>query len=268
MGPGRWGSRGDIKLGVPRHLFGHQQHRRADRDRPQEGQLRPGAVLRHPFLPGPGRVVDPLPAALSRRPGHRVQRDVPARRAKLPARHPARVRPPWPTPCTSSTCPSATGGKVLRVLMNADLDEAVGFLATPVRRTAAAEDGDGAVRDRQRGPLALAAAHGRAHGRPARPRALRRQGHVRVRQHQERHRRPGQRHRPAGPFPGHRRRRRSELVLWLEGWSLCLAEINLLAHRLQVRRPARLPPASPTRTSPKRPATRSRSARSPTPPGF
>ena len=26
MGPGRWGSRGDIRLGVPRHLLGHQQH--------------------------------------------------------------------------------------------------------------------------------------------------------------------------------------------------------------------------------------------------
>ena len=26
IGPGRWGSRGDIKLGVPGHLLRHQQH--------------------------------------------------------------------------------------------------------------------------------------------------------------------------------------------------------------------------------------------------
>ncbi|MCK7522332.1 MAG: hypothetical protein MZV64_33955 [Ignavibacteriales bacterium] len=58
----------------------------------QEGQLRPGRVLRHPFLPGPRRVGDPLPAALPRRRRREVQRALPPRGAEQAGRALPRVR--------------------------------------------------------------------------------------------------------------------------------------------------------------------------------
>ena len=62
-------------LGQPRrhqarragHLLGHQQHVAAHRDRLAQRRVHAGTLLRHAFLPGPGRVVDPLPAAVPRR---------------------------------------------------------------------------------------------------------------------------------------------------------------------------------------------------------
>ncbi|MCX6556940.1 MAG: hypothetical protein NTW95_05845 [Candidatus Aminicenantes bacterium] len=54
------------QAGSPGHLFRFQQYRRPDRNRAQKGQLRPGIVVRHPFLPGPGRILHPLPALVSR----------------------------------------------------------------------------------------------------------------------------------------------------------------------------------------------------------
>ena len=67
LGPGRWGSRGDIKLGVPVTYSDFNNTAASDRDRPQERQLRPGTLFRHPFFPGPGRILYPLSALVSRR---------------------------------------------------------------------------------------------------------------------------------------------------------------------------------------------------------
>ena len=64
-GAGPLGQPGRHQAGRERHLLRHQQHRDAHRGRPQEGQLRARPVVRHALLPGPGRVVHPLPAALS-----------------------------------------------------------------------------------------------------------------------------------------------------------------------------------------------------------
>ena len=55
MGPGPLGQPRRHQARRQRDLRRHQQHRGADRDRPQEGQLRSRALLRHPLLPGPGR---------------------------------------------------------------------------------------------------------------------------------------------------------------------------------------------------------------------
>ena len=45
IGPGRWGSRGDIKLGVPVTYSRHQQHRDADRSRATKRKLPAGIVV-------------------------------------------------------------------------------------------------------------------------------------------------------------------------------------------------------------------------------
>ena len=72
MGPGRWGSRGDIKLGVSVTYSDINNAAVLSRDCPEEGQLRAGPFLRHPLLPGPRGGVDPVPSALPRRRGRRA----------------------------------------------------------------------------------------------------------------------------------------------------------------------------------------------------
>ncbi len=65
IGPGRWGSRGDIKLGRSGHVLRHQQHCHVDRSGPAAGKLPSRPVLRHPFFSRLGGSVDSLSAALS-----------------------------------------------------------------------------------------------------------------------------------------------------------------------------------------------------------
>jgi hypothetical protein len=137
MGPGRWGSRGDVRLGVsagyadisnaallieiarkrgnyvPDLSFG--THFFQDL---VESQIRylplypddPGVVFSDAFLRG----------------AHSILRELLPQHADL--EHTLRV----------IDVPRATSGQVLRVLMNADLDEAVGFLTPPGGGTAAA----------------------------------------------------------------------------------------------------------------------------------
>ncbi len=73
-GPGPLGLARGHPARRARHLRRHLQRGGADRGRPQEGRLHPRPLLRHPLLPGPGRVEHPLPAALPRRPRGRLQR--------------------------------------------------------------------------------------------------------------------------------------------------------------------------------------------------
>ena len=110
MGPGRWGSRGDIRLGVPRHLRRHQQHGDARRGRAQEGRLRARPLVRHALLPGPRRVVasatcrstPTTPASSSTRPSScgapnalaELRPRVRARSADVAARDRRAARPP------------------------------------------------------------------------------------------------------------------------------------------------------------------------------
>jgi pyruvate, water dikinase len=126
--------------------------------------------------------------------------------------------------------PGYTGGRILRVLLNADLDRAVAVLAEPDQ---ALPEQDGAAARAEAAaaapgaPLVLAPAHGREDRQRAGRRGPRRGRHVRVRFGQERERRTGQRHRPADPRAAEPRQR-AELLAWLDGWSRCLAEMNYL----------------------------------------
>ena len=92
-----------------------------------------------------------------------------------------------PASCASSTCRASGAGRCCGSLMNADLDEAIGFLGPPSATQVAERRTD--TEQARDGSLALAAADGRAHRGRAGPGALRGQGDVRLRQHQERHRR-------------------------------------------------------------------------------
>ena len=83
-----------------RDLRRHQQHGRAGRGGPPEGRLRARPLVRHALLPGPRRVLDPLPAALPGRPA-----------AWCSTRPSCSARPtPWPTsPPSSRSCPTCCG---------------------------------------------------------------------------------------------------------------------------------------------------------------
>ena len=69
MGPGRWGSRGDIKLGVSVTYSDINNTAVLIEIAREEGELRPRPLVRHPLLPGPRRGRHPLPAALPGRRG-------------------------------------------------------------------------------------------------------------------------------------------------------------------------------------------------------
>ncbi len=121
-----------------------------------------------------------------------------------------------------------TGGKILRVLMNADLDEAVGVLSTPTAMPSA-------VPARRRAPKAAATSdHWRWRLRMAEqiaaaldPKRFGVEGLYLI---------GSTKNATAGPGSDldlivHCRgtaAQRAELGAWLEGWSLCLAELNYL----------------------------------------
>lgn len=226
MGPGRWGSRGDIRLGVsttyadinntaalievarrkgqyvPDVSFGTHYFQDLVESSIRYLPLYPddeGVLFNEAFLEGSPNILAQLV------PSH----------ARLA--HVIRV----------IDVPEATGGRVLQVLMNADLDEAVGVLAEPEAASAAAR------------PLAVRPARaGEDHSRwrlamvrriareldPARfgVRAVYVFGSTRN----------------ATAHAGSdidllvhadgTREQRQDLESWLEGWSLCLAEINYL----------------------------------------
>ncbi len=203
MGPGRWGSRGDIKLGVtvtysdinnaamlieiararggaaPDLSFG--THFFQDL---VEASIRylplypddPGIVFAESFFMGSeNRLAGAGPRA--RAPG---------------ARGPGRRRAPGDQGQGAAGAAERRAGPGRGGARGARLDP----------RAA----GRGEQRPRRpRRPLALAPGDGRAHRRPARREALRRGGGLRPRLRQERHGGPVLRHRPAGPRPGQRR---------------------------------------------------------------
>ena len=186
------------QAGRQRHLLGHQQHRRAHRDRGEEGELRAGPLVRHSLLPGPRRGGHPLPAALPRRTGPGLQRRVPPPRPEHVGCPAPRVRAPLagrprhrrgpgdrrPRAPGADERRPRRGGRVLR-----RADPGPGHVAGAPERHP----------PDHRGPLALAPPDGRAHRGGGGPGAVRDQGDVRLRQHEERHGRRGQRHRPDRP---------------------------------------------------------------------
>jgi hypothetical protein len=225
MGPGRWGSRGDIRLGVPvTYADISNTAVLVEIARKKGGYLPDLSFGTHFFQDLVESSIRYLPlypddpqalfnqAFLSRAPS--------AFRELLPEMaHLAEV-------VRVIDVPRAAEGQVLRVLMNADLDEAVGFLALPLATAeAAVEVGPAEARseDHWRWRLRMA----------QRIAALLETGRFGVK---------GlyvfgsTKNATAGPgsdidllvhFEGGAEQREA-LELWLQGWSQCLAEINYL----------------------------------------
>ncbi len=224
MGPGRWGSRGDIKLGVPVTYSDFNNTaalieiaRKKGNYVPElsfgthffqdlvESSIRylplypddPGIAFNEAFLLGAQNYLsDILPESAALADTIRVI-DV----------------------------PHAAGGRMLRVLMNADLGEALGFIATPVAGETAAEaareTSEIASEDHWHWRLRMAESiAGQLDGDRFGVKAVYVFGSTK--------------NATAGPgsdidllihFQGSEEQQR-QLVLWLEGWSLCLAELN------------------------------------------
>ena len=224
MGPGRWGSRGDIKLGVPVTYSDFNNTaalieiaRKKGNYVPElsfgthffqdlvESSIRylplypddPGIEFNEKFLLGSHNyLADILPESAALAETIRVI-DV----------------------------PSVTGGKILRVAMNADQGEALGYIATPASAAADTEDfkesAEPASEDHWHWRLHMAERiAGHFNGERFGVKAVYVFGSTK--------------NATAGPgsdidllihFQG-TETQKQKLVLWLEGWSLCLAEIN------------------------------------------
>ncbi len=228
IGPGRWGSRGDIKLGVSVTYSDINNTAMLIEIARKTGDYLPDLSFGTHFFQDLVEVGDPLPSALSRR--RRLSQHAPAPRfAQPPDGHAPGVRTPRQA-IRVIDVPSASGGRVLRVLMNSELDEAIAVLAeagrTRRRRPAGRRDRPAPASIREL--LAVADADGGEDRLRDRPRTVRR-------------RRPcTSSAAPRTPAPGpssdidlliHFRgddEQRHDLEIWLEGWSLCLGEINYL----------------------------------------
>jgi pyruvate,water dikinase len=224
MGPGRWGSRGDIKLGVPVTYSDFNNTaalieiaRKKGNYVPElsfgthffqdlvESSIRylplypddPGIVFNEKFLlESPNYLPDILPESA----------------ALASTIHVIDV-------------PSCTKGKILRVLMNADLGEALGFLGTPVSTADSTKDkkehAETVSEDHWHWRLRMAERiAGQLDGDRFGVKAVYVFGSTK--------------NATAGPgsdidllihFQGSETQKQ-QLILWLEGWSLCLAEIN------------------------------------------
>ncbi len=226
IGPGRWGSRGDIKLGVPVTYSDINNSAMLIEVARQKGNYLPdlsfGTHFFQDLVEASIRYL-PLypddPKSAFREPFLRCSRSV--LEELLPEfAHLSDV-------LKVIDVPRETGGSILRVLLNAELDQAVAFLAPPSKEREKAESG-----------LAIAGRGGEEHWR----------WRFRMAQRIAAQMDPEQfgvkafyligstKNATAGPgsdidlllhFDG-TEQQQSELLLWLEGWSRCLAEINFL----------------------------------------
>jgi pyruvate, water dikinase len=225
IGPGRWGSRGDIKLGVPVTYSDINNTAMLIEVARQKGNYLPdlsfgthffqdlveasirylplypddGSAFREEFLKGSRSVLEELLPEFAHVSDILRVIDV----------------------------PQEANGQILRVLMNAELDQAVAFLAPPLREAAQVESsmaslgraGDEHWRWRYRMAQRIAA--------QLDPRQFAIKAFYLI---------GSTKNATAGPgsdidillhFEGTEDQRR-ELMLWLEGWSRCLAEMNFL----------------------------------------
>ena len=226
MGPGRWGSRGDVKLGVSVTYSDINNTAVLIEVARKKGNYVPDLSFGTHFfqdLVESGIRYLPLypddPGVAFNEPFFRKSENVLARLLPEFAHLADAVR--------VIDVPGSTGGQVLRVLMNADLDEAVGVLAPPgvATVTSAALPSPAArpTEDHWRWRLRMAQKVA-ADLDPGRfgVQALYLFGSTK--------------NASAGPasdidliahFTGTPEQRR-DLELWFEGWSLCLAEMNFL----------------------------------------
>ncbi len=226
VGPGRWGSRGDIKLGVPVTYSDINNTAMLIEVARQRGNYLPElsfgthffqdlveASIRYlPLYPD-----DPTTAfnELFFRRSRNVLQELLPEFAHLAET--LRV----------TDVPLETGGLILRVLMNADLDQAIGFLSPPQQKTGSIES-EAEFIDRG------TSEHWRWRSRMAQriaadldPQKFGVKAFYLI---------GSTKNATAGPasdidillhFQGNEEQSK-ELMLWLEGWSRCLAEINFL----------------------------------------
>ena len=224
MGPGRWGSRGDIKLGVPVTYSDFNNTAALIEIARKKGNYVPelsfgthffqdlveSSIRYLPLYPDdPGIEFNEKFLLTSQ---NYLPDILPESAALADTIHVIDV-------------PNCTNGKVLRVLMNADLGEALGFLATPAAITGSAQDKkehtETASEDHWHWRLRMAERiAGQLDGNRFGVKAIYVFGSTK--------------NATAGPgsdidllihFQGSEEQKQ-QLVLWLEGWSLCLAEIN------------------------------------------
>ncbi|MBN2344819.1 MAG: nucleotidyltransferase domain-containing protein [Candidatus Aminicenantes bacterium] len=224
MGPGRWGSRGDIKLGVPVTYSDFNNTAALIEIARKKGNYVPELSFGTHFFQ------DLVESSIRYLP---LYPDDPGiifnERFLLDAQNYFPDILPESAALADTIrvieVPRAASGRVLRVLMNADLGEALGFLATPDSQASA---------ERERVEVSETASDDHWGWR------------LRMAERIAGQLDPGRfgvkamyvfgstKNATAGPgsdidllihFQGSERQKQ-ELVLWLEGWSLCLAEIN------------------------------------------
>jgi pyruvate, water dikinase len=226
VGPGRWGSRGDIKLGVPVTYSDINNTAMLIEVARQRGNYLPElsfgthffqdlveASIRYlPLYPD-----DPTTAfneLFFRRSRNVLQELLPE------FGHLAET-------LRVTDVPLETGGLILRVLMNADLDQAIGFLASPQQKTGSigseTEFTDRGTNEHWRWRFRMA----QSIAADLDPQESGVKAFYLI---------GSTKNATAGPasdidvllhFQGNEEQRK-ELTLWLEGWSRCLAEINFL----------------------------------------
>jgi hypothetical protein len=225
MGPGRWGSRGDIRLGVPVTYSDFNNTAALIEIARKKGNYVPelsfGTHFFQDLVESSIRYIPLYPDD----PGIEFnERFLLASPNCLPD-----ILPEFAALAETIhviDVPHATGGKVLRVAMNADLGEALGFLATPASFSDDAKDGkepsETASDDHSHWRLRMAERMaGQLDGQRFGVKAMYVFGSTK--------------NATAGPgsdidllihFQGSEQQRQ-QLVLWLEGWSLCLAAISV-----------------------------------------
>ena len=226
IGPGRWGSRGDIKLGVPVTYSDINNSAMLIEVARQKGNYLPDLSFGTHFFQ------DLVEASIRYLP---LYPDDPNTAFKEPFLRCSRsvLEELLPEFAQLSDVlkvidiPRETGGLILRVLMNAELDQAVAFLAPPTKERGKADSA-----------LAATGRTGDEHWRWRFRMAQRIAGQVDPKQFGVKafYLIGSTKNATAGPgsdidlllhFDGSEQQQ-SELLLWLEGWSRCLAEMNFL----------------------------------------
>ncbi len=237
MGPGRWGSRGDIKLGVPVTYA----------DINNTAVLIEIAMQRGDYVPdlsfGTHFFQDLVEASIRYLPLYPDQEGVVFNRRFL-LETPNRLADLAPDFADLADCvrvldvPRETGGRILRLLMNADEDHAVALLADPtdeavqprreMSQSTSADQVDGGRHWRWRQRMAEAIA-GSLHGDDLGVKAVYLYGSVR-----DGTARPESDIDLLVHFCGDQGQR-TRLLAWLDGWSEALTEMNHVRTGLRVR---------------------------------
>ena len=226
IGPGRWGSRGDIRLGVPVTYSDINNSAMLIEVARQKGNYLPDLSFGTHFFQ------DLVEASIRYLPLYPDDQGTAFKEAFLRRSRSVlgELLPEFARledTLRVIDVPRETNGQILRVLMNAELDQAVAFLAPPLKEV-----------EQMEAEFANAGRIGEEHWRWRYRMAQRIAGQLDAQQFGVRkfYLIGSTKNATAGPgsdidlllhFTGTEDQRR-ELSLWLEGWSRCLAEINFL----------------------------------------